>query len=542
MAWDDAPPTIEELKKKMPAAVATVAWDAEPPKPEELSGGPSVMSKLGEFAGNVGRNALDILNPLNIAKQAGATIMETLHDIPIDVAKSSVGVVKAGAKAIAGKSGLEDVVKSVTESPIVKRTRAMTEPIAKNPGKFAFERPLDAASLLLAPIAPFLSEASAARLPGAVERISGKPGLIQRATAKTISVGLGAPEDAILERMQNPTGVKTAFTHSELADQMVNSVKNLGETVSELSGEARKNLRSSPFIQDGAIPKAKIAEAVKAARRDLGGVFSQESQAASKALKNVQGLFKKLRNTVSEQQVRDLVDQLDSDIDWSNPAASRTNEALVNARTRLDAMLKKQNPYYAEGMKPTAEATRVMTDMQKKFGIGRKVGEGFHLTDQTVGKIKSALKENRMETQSLLERYKKITGEDIESKIRGANISAAFEGSNTNGSRRAVIGGGVATVGGYMLGLPPQITGPLGIIAGGFADIYGRRMAGALADTLARAPEMRRYIPVLETAARNGPKMLAAAHARLIEQDPDYTTAMTGAITRKISANSGGKR
>lgn len=512
----NSPPTEQELEEVFSQ------YEQAPPASES-------KASFGEFAGNLGQNALDWVDPRKVLPSVGKQITDSLMDIPLDVAKSSVQGVRDAAKLVTGERNLPETGKALMKSPIVERTRAMTEPIAKDPVGFAYKRPLDAASLLLAPIAPFLGR-KAAVSSRTVQAGEAAPGLIRRATAKTISVGLGAPEDAILERMKNPTGVKTAFTHAELADQMVNSVNNLNKTISELAGEAHKNLRSSPFIQDGAIPKTKIAEAVKSARRDLGGIFSNESKQAASALKSVADNYKKLRSTVSESQVKDLIQQIDADIDWSNPAASRTNEALVGVRTRLDGMLKKQNRYYAEAMKPVNEAMNVMNDVQKKFGVKRKTGEGFVFDDSTVGKLRGSLKENKVATQSTLEKLKKVTGEDWESKLRQANIAQAFEGSSINGARRAVAG----TAAGMFAG---PVGGAVGAITGIFADIYGKRVAGFLADALS-VPEMQRYIPRLQAAATKGPRALATLHASLIERDPDYTAMMAGALNDRISGSS----
>lgn len=512
-----------------------------PPPPGFVLDAPASMgAKASEFAGNLGQNALDFINPVTIAKGVGSTIKEGLLDVPLDVAKSSVQLLQSGAKTLIGEKSPSDALTDIQKLPIVERTRAMTEGVAKDPAGFAFKRPLDAASLLLGPIVPFLRKGTGVAATKAVSA-DVAPSLGRRMAAKAISTGFGAPEEAILERMKNPAGVKTAFSHPELADQMVESISNFTGKIKDLSGQAGETLRSSPFIADGAIPKTTVINAIKQARNELGGIFSQEAKSASQALKNVADKFKKLRTTVSEKQAKDLIQQLDADIDWGNPSASRTNEALVGVRTRLDALLKKQNPHYAEAIKPVAEAVRVMDEVQKKFGIKRKTGQGFFADDQTVGRIRSALKEDRIGTKKILDRFQKITGEDWESKIKNANISEAFVGEKTQGSRRAVIGGTVGEVIGRVVGLPPASGAALGAIAGAFADIYGRRLAGRLADALS-VPEMQRYIPRMQQAAVKGPKALAVLHARLIENDPDYTATMAAALSAEIAGNNRGAK
>jgi hypothetical protein len=88
-----------------------------------------------------------------------------------------------------------------------------------------------------------------------------------------------------------------------------------------------------------------------------------------------------------------------------------------------------------------------------------------------------------------------------------------------------------------MTGAPWPITSAVGSIAGVFSDIYGRKVAGALADALSE-PSMRKYIPVLKKASLQGAKAVAMLHAKLIQSDPDYTTAMASAIHRDLNASS----
>lgn len=574
------PPVDEIVKTDTTGSPAAGGW--APPADEVVQ--PSTMDKVKEFAGNLGNNALEYINPVTIAKGLGETAKVGLHDLPRDIAKSSVQVLQSGAKAIAGTGTPSDVGQAVLDSPIIQRTKAMTEPIAKDPAGYAFKYPIDAASLLLAPVLPFLGEGGAAAtaskaiesgaapevgLGGTIKGIAKKawtaldavpdlpaggmqtkpapkppagPSLGRKLVAKTISATLGAPEEAILARMENPAGVKTAFSHPELADQMTNSVKNLRDQVGQLDTKAYDTLSTSPFIEPTkgdvgrAVPKEVIGNAIKAARRDLGGVFSQDAEAASGALKNVVEYYKKLRNTVSETQVKDLIQQLDSDINWDNPNASRTNEALAGVRTRLDGILKSQNEDYRQAMIPVAEGSDLIDEMQKKFGIQKKTGKGYQVTDQTVNKIKSSLKEDRLGTMNVLDRFQRLTGEDFVSKIKNANVNHAFTGEKTQGSRRAVLGTTLGGAAGYLTGAPWPLTSAAGSIVGIFADMYGRKIAGHLADALSM-PEMRRYIPAFQKAALSGPKKVALLHAQLLQHDPDYTQAMTDAVHSSISGN-----
>jgi hypothetical protein len=130
--------------------------DADPPK------------TLEGFLGNVGSNAMRAINPLNIAKGLGASVKEGLYDIPKAAAESSMDLVKGAAKAATGGGlpSMEDVAKT----PILEKTRQMTEPIAKDPLGYAYKNPVDAAMLMAAPITPFLGAEGAEEAAGNVAR------------------------------------------------------------------------------------------------------------------------------------------------------------------------------------------------------------------------------------------------------------------------------------------------------------------------------------------------------------------------------------
>lgn len=359
------------------------------------------------------------------------------------------------------------------------------------------------------------------------------PGIAKRVFAKGAKVAFGTPEEAVLARMENPNAVKTAFSHADLADQMSGSVKNLSETIKSLSDEASKTLSSSPYIEDGAIPKTKIAAAIKSARRDLGGVFSNDAQAASGALERVAGYYKKLKSTVSEAQVKDLIQQIDGDIDWKNVAANKTNKALAGVRTRLDAMLKSQNTNYKEAMVPVDESMRVMGKIQKTFGIENEPQRGFFPNDQAPNRLRTALKEDKLGTQRTLDRFQKLTGEDWATKIKNANAKEAFERAGKGmGSTRSNAGAAIGTsLGGMVAGWAGSGPGAaIGAVAGAVADVYGPKVAARLTDALAN-PAMARYVSVLENAAAKGAQNVAATHAVLMETDKKYAEAVAGGRT-----------
>jgi hypothetical protein len=133
---------------------------------------------LGGFAENAVNNLDRAINPVNIVKGLGSTLKEGLYDIPKAAGESSIDLLRGTAKAATGGGLPDDMVEAVRESPIIKKTAEMTEPIAKDPLGYAYKNPVDAAGLLLAGAGiakPFLGAAAeapaikAAGIPKAME-------------------------------------------------------------------------------------------------------------------------------------------------------------------------------------------------------------------------------------------------------------------------------------------------------------------------------------------------------------------------------------
>jgi hypothetical protein len=420
-----------------------------------------------------------------------------------DIAKSA-----AIAKAIPGGviEGLSEAAKqfsspvqSFRESPLSMLLNVASVAVPAARGAFSMRS------------APSVARAAAS---------SAAPGLGKRVFAKGIKTAFGPTEEAVLARMENPARVKTAFSAPELADQMTVSMKNFDETIKEFAGKAAEKLRSSPYIEEGATPKTDILNIVKNVRKDIGGAYTPDVKAASKALKDIETSLKtKLKSTVSETQIKGLIQQLDENINWGNPAASKSNKALIGIRTRLDGIIKKQNTGYTDAMKPVDEAMRVKNRIQNKFGIEYETAKGYYPTDQSTNKIRRSLAEDKIETQDLLGRFEKITGEDWQGKIKFTNAKESFEKPGRGmGSTRANVG----AVAGSVLGLPGAVAGT---VAGMITDVYGPRVAAKIIDAVA-SPKFARYSDILSKASQGGARNLAAVQTVLMEKDPEFRKAI----------------
>lgn len=451
----------------------------------------------------------------------GSRIMSTPRNIVKYPFERAIGIPS-------NETSLNDSKQAISAIPDIQKEiiKGTIQDIASlaNPKEAFRNKPIGTIANVAAIVAPAIKGVSA--VANGAEMSSTSANVIRKAFEKVGNAALGVPGEAMAARIKNPSALKTAFSHREVADQMAESVKNLQKTIGDLNTTAKDKLSSSRYIEDGAIPKTEIADTIRLTRQSMGGVFSEESKKAVAALKRVKETYKKLTNTVSQKQVKELIDQIDDDINWDNTTASRTNEALIGVRTRLDGMLKDLNPGYKEAMQPVSEAIQIRDEFQKAFNVSKKTKRDFYAGDQTVNKIKSSLKDSKIETQSILQRYQDVTGEDFISKIQNSNNKAAFYGGETNGSRRT---GPMAVVGSF--GGPAGAAA--GYVGGLFIDKYGKNAAGAIADVLA-SPKMTKYLSVLDQAAVKGPRNVLAVHAALMEKDQNYAAE----IGRKL-ANAG---
>lgn len=355
----------------------------------------------------------------------------------------------------------------------------------------------------------------------------------KKVLAGTLEVATGVPADAVEARLKNPAAVKTAFAHHELADQMAQSVQNFHDNVIAQDAEvAQKTLSKSQYLDQGAFTKDQITQQIKLAKNDIGAQFTPEKSAAVKSVNKVMTDWaRKLRNTVSQSKVKELIQDLDSQIDYGNPAVSKTNEAFIGLRVRLDKMLKGVNSAYEKAMLPVDEDMRVLQKVRKKFDIKKDFGRDYYADDSTATRIKNAVKEDKVGTHDVLSRFEKQSGENWFEKIRNANAKLAFETPGRSiGSTRSLTGMAAGLAAGTPLGPVAAMLGAAaGAVTGALANIYGPEAAGALVDVLA-SPKMAKYAGVLKKAALKGAPSVAATHSLLMNSDPQYSSTINSAL------------
>lgn len=368
--------------------------------------------------------------------------------------------------------------------------------------------------------------------------------IAKRGAKKGMNSVLGPSEEAIVAALKDPT-VLTA-TVEDLTRSLPNVGRKFDLKIKELSKPARESLSSSRFIQPsptdpgGAFTKDEVFSAVERARKKLGGTYGKEGRAAAKALENLKEDFAKLHNTVSQEQVHDVIFKLDDEINWDRvwntpEDLTPTERAMVNSRSYLDRILKVKNTAYAKAMLPVDEAMHGRKEFAKNFGIKKIPGEGWIASDQAYNRTRSALREGKIETERVLKQTNKIIGEDLTPKIRKANYGEEFRGGKTQGSRNvnigAFVGGSTGAGAGALFG-SPMIGGGAGSAAGALAGSYIDKHGAEIAADL-----IRRYLGTIPMTKQVG--QVVAPIVRTAEKLP-FTSPLS--IAARIAAQRNGER
>lgn len=429
---------------------------------------PSYLQKAAPYIMGVARPVMEIGGAVGGAALVGGASAPTVAGV---IPGAAVGGALGYA---AGKSGADLLARSIGQMPPIK---SMGEAAKETVGN--------------------LESGVGMEVGGAV---IGKAVKLAKPVGKgLISVLFGPPLSSIDARFINNAAIKAAKPFEVLARELPSDLQAVASHVEELSNKALKTLSTSKYIMQtaedtgGAKTKDVFINAIKSEMKDIGLTMSESSASAKNKLLGYIKRFNKLGPTVSENQMGKIVRQIDQDIDWSLKDQAPLNSALEGIRTKIDGVLKLGNPEYAKAMEPVSDGVRTLKKAETLFRVERDIGRGYKPTNTTATALKSAVNENRIESQDVLDSIHKITGKDYLSAAENAKIAENFVGGRPQGSRGvnlgAAVGSGVgALAGGLHGGTGPGMTGAiLGAMGGGYMDRQGGQMAGSLIDRLAQA-------------------------------------------------------
>lgn len=331
------------------------------------------------------------------------------------------------------------------------------------------------------------------------------------------SAVFGPDADAIAERMARPGAIKNAKTFSTIADEIPARLTKLQDEISALDTEAWKTLSVSNDPLKGAIPKSEIVDTLKGILRENritgGGAIGP---AQKKAVAMVNGLLEdisgvgsgvkgkltseqgvksivKKSDFVSEARMKEIIQALRDNVDYSSDAANRTNSVLMNAAESLDKSLKLRNDAYKQAMIPVADRMDLLERAKTDFGVKHKTGKGFIRTDATVSKVKSILSDRKDVSRETLSKL----APEVKGEIADATTKTQFEGGRIQGSRRVNLGGaigaGLGSLAGLLTGRNPMamatgagVGSMAGTMTGAYIDKQGGPMVAKLIDAYLR--------------------------------------------------------
>lgn len=213
-----------------------------------------------------------------------------------------------------------------------------------------------------------------------------------------------------------------------------------------------------------------------------------------------------IRSSIPKQQnVLDLQSQQDRQGRYEAPSE------YVEHTLGLSALPEQQ----AAATRDLADKTAALEDAKNRLeplkGLGPKS------TQNSITNLMKAPDKESIEIRKRIQGLSDITGKDFGSDIERRRLANHFDGTYMNGSRNAVIGGGIGTAIGGWFGKSFEsagIGGMIGKAAGGAVDRQGRAMAGGIVDAAnslskTKTAQMLLQVPTYASIAKNYPAAFA---------------------------------
>lgn len=362
--------------------------------------------------------------------------------------------------------------------------------------------------------------------------IQGAGSLIGKAAGGVFKGLTGVGRKAAGAFMENPEAIRTAPSFEAIAERIPKRLEILDDMISRGSKEARghlSGLRGATSLEDVVGKLQRMKSEIRIGGDELSGMARTEFGPTAKKtakildemiddirrLRPVDDVEKGVKNYISERDVRQIMDRLDGEINWADPAISEQNSMLAGLRVYLDDVLKDSNIAYRDAMGPLAEKIRTRDAMVKQFGIKKQTGQGYLPTDVTVPKLKGSLKEPRLSTRRTLGKFGEATGGDIMPDIQRASVAEEF---------KTAVPEGIPFGGGKMGWFSRMFEkGETGKMAQNVLEPMRNIGQSKLVKILSASPEVfGQYAPALQAAARRGIHALSTTHFILQQQDRDY--------------------
>lgn len=351
-----------------------------------------------------------------------------------------------------------------------------------------------AAAAMLGKLAPQVMDAPVSAFSNLVKQgAKATRGVVKGVGKKTLRT-LGPTEEALSLRYNRSQDLAAAKNIDDLSMDFAKNVDDLRDQVRALDDEAWGTL-----LKLKAEPKSKILNILKGIRKDLVGKGGSKIGDADKAavakfdqyIERVNQLKQKSAAKGAEQfldqeQLRDIVQSIRRDADYSDPKFEPLNNAIKKFAHGIDQQLK-NNGNYKEVMEKLAPKTKTLNEAISEFKLLKNNETGtFIPSNTTAQKLSLINKEKRPETKRIVGAIKEHTGVDFEDQVRLSKAKEQFKpgAENSRGSARTAAGALAGLV------LEPFIPGPQGLptailgTLGRSADYYGGSAAGKVIDLI----------------------------------------------------------
>jgi len=375
-------------------------------------------------------------------------------------------------------------------------------------------------------IKPIVDEGIAKGTPQAAENIARRPfsfsldvmsalGIGKMAASATkggVSFAIGKSGKDISKRVAQAEKIGVARGAQALADDVADAFNTLDDKIKAAAETAKKTL---PADAAAGFSVKEVTKLIDDATVRVGKPISDASENAIQALQKYKQRIQKVYKdkNVSPRELKEIIMDLDSDIDWNTAKSVKANSAIKALRKDTDVMLKTKFPAYEADMKPLAELMRVRDEASKALKVVRRNGM-WEVPDTATGRIEGMFKRApKAKMQEVLGKFAKETGLDIPGEMELSTFAKQFDAPTTHGARRAVMGG----MAGFAVGGPKGAG--VGSVLGGVFDKYGGIMAGKMIDI---SPNAFRALGAVQDAipgAFSGVPFAAEAIERAGEED-----------------------
>jgi hypothetical protein len=350
------------------------------------------------------------------------------------------------------------------------------------------------------------------------EKFTGKDSPSRDALArKTSRIIGGVPEEQTQRYIDRNAQVRDAIKSGKKIEDIADS---LGEKLSDVRSKLSKASTESYNIlakNDTKISRRQASAILGARIKKL-----KESGFSDAELDSDIGFLSRFKQQALEQpetqiegkKIKTLLTLMDKKLEKAyadNPSYRNSigERGLLQARGKLNKVLRKKDPEYAAKMKEISERVGTAKDATKRFGK----------PEQGMNQLKRIGRENNPYGERVLQSFDKKEGTDFVDQTKDLLTGQIMNAQSTQGSRNVNFGRSV----GRFVGLGTDLGETIGAGAGYAADKFGRTgVAKAIDWSLISRRLSPKYQQALQSGAQRGGNAASVNHYLLYQKDPAY--------------------